>query len=149
MAYHWILYEIYGVPLKSLRNLWRTIEIANKIMGYRKRRQSRRDKSTIPIRRPLTAAGRENLQSKSADRGPRTAAGRENLQSKSASVVVVGAVVVVVVVATRESRLCRQKKENKYGNNSSNSARKRRISLFDCEQLSRSFCSNLSNIQKN
>ena len=38
-----------------------------------------------------------------------SAAGRENLQSKSASVAVDGAGAVVVVVATRESRLCRQK----------------------------------------
>ena len=37
-----------------------------------------------------------------------SAAGRENLQSKSASVAVDGAGAVVVVVATRESRLCRQ-----------------------------------------
>ena len=45
-----------------------------------------------------------------ADPRRSSAAGRENLQSKSASVAVVGAGAggVVVVVATRESRLCRQ-----------------------------------------
>ena len=44
-----------------------------------------------------------------ADPRRSSAAGRENLQSKSASVGAAGAVGAVVVVATRESRLCRQK----------------------------------------
>ena len=71
-----------GVQWKSYWKILRTMEI-----------RRRPGKSTIQI---LTRA----------DPRRSSAAGRENLQSKSASVAVVA--VAAVVVATRESRLCRQ-----------------------------------------